>query len=70
MACPLPGEIYPGEQKDLVTHDSESYKGRKKKNHSLFLLSVLANHYSDRFREIQTTQSQHVAINLANNFTV
>lgn len=40
-----------------------------KKKKSQFLLSVLANHYSDRFREIQTTQSQYVAINLANNFT-
>ena len=40
-----------------------------KKNYSLFLLSVLANHYSDKFRETQTTQSQYVAIHLANNFT-
>lgn len=36
--------------KDPATHDSAM--GRKKKeNHSLFLLSVLANHYSDSFRE-------------------
>lgn len=51
-----------------MTQKAMGGKG-KKKNHSLFLVSILANHYNDRFRETQTTQSQYVAINLTNNFT-
>lgn len=47
------GEIYPRDHKDPATHDSSV--GREK-NHSLILLSVLANHYSDRFIECKQSR--------------
>lgn len=56
-------------QEGIRTQPPMTQKAVVEKKKSQFLLSVLANHYSDRFREIQTTQSQYVAINLANNFT-
>lgn len=52
VPCLVPRLLYPEGYKRPATCDSESHGCKGKKKISLFLLSVLANHYTDRFREI------------------